>query len=335
MTFLKKKYVIGCHVMFYEIEIYKEYIDGLINMLEGVANKENVIIDLCFNISEKIEKIDTTKITKTQLIDLFNEGVNRLKNIGMSQVVAKVITPESGFYFHADYRRDLNYHYCKLVDYVMHGETDSFFPREALDALETLSQYTDSQNLHRYVVCFADRKMWDSSWDPTVHPDYVDYIFEDGPESHLNINQAKSRMSIEQMNTVNAKAKEFDITYITQPKIDGSCLVLSSDLIKFGVNVPPCLIYNDDHGVSIMAQKLCGTNYIQFICKNLLKVHARRHPNKRLYVLNENNPYSLGKKVDIFEKFKQLSEENIQTLTSNRSNKFYEYQDFETITNKT
>ena len=28
MTKLKNKYVIGCHVMFYEIEIYKEYIDG-------------------------------------------------------------------------------------------------------------------------------------------------------------------------------------------------------------------------------------------------------------------------------------------------------------------
>lgn len=333
MSFLKKKYVIGCHVMFYEIEIYKEYVDGLINMLDQVSNKENVIIDLCFNVSEKIEKIDTAKISKSELIDSFNEGINRLKAIGLPHIVSKIINPEDGFYFHADYRRDLNYHYCKLVDYVMHGETDSFFPKEALDALETLSEYTTQQNLHRYIVCFADRKMWDSSWDPTVHPKYVNHVFEDGPESHLNINQAKSRMSIEQMNAVNAEAKEFDFTYITQPKIDGSCLVLSSDLIKFGVNIPPCLIYNDDHGVSIMAQKLCGSNYVQFICKNLLKVHARRHPNKRLYVLNEDNPYSLGKKIDVFEKFKQLSESNIETLISGRSTKFYEYRDFEALTN--
>ena len=33
---LKNKYVIGCHVMFYEIDMYKEYIDGLINLLETV-----------------------------------------------------------------------------------------------------------------------------------------------------------------------------------------------------------------------------------------------------------------------------------------------------------
>ena len=44
------------------------------------------------------------------------------------------------FYFHADYRRDLNYNYCKKVDYVMWGETDSFFPKEAFDVIETLSE---------------------------------------------------------------------------------------------------------------------------------------------------------------------------------------------------
>ena len=65
---LKNKYVIGCHVMFYEIAMYKEYIEGLINLLETVDNKENVYLDLCFNVSEKIEKIDTSKISKEQLI---------------------------------------------------------------------------------------------------------------------------------------------------------------------------------------------------------------------------------------------------------------------------
>jgi hypothetical protein len=83
-----------------------------------------------------------------------------------------------------------------------------------------------------------------------------------------------------------------------------------------------------------MAKKLCGNNYIQFICKNLLKVHARRHPKKRLYVLNEDNPYSLGKKVDTFEKFLQLSNKNISTLINNSPDKFYEYEDFNKIINE-
>ena len=32
-----------------------------------------------------------------------------------------------------------------------------------------------------------------------------------------------------------------------------------------------------------------------------------------------------------FQKFLKLSQENVQTLTSNRSNKFYEYKDFKKI----
>lgn len=330
---LKNKYVIGCHVMFYEIEMYKEYIDGLINLLETVDNKKNVYIDLAFNVSEKIEKIDRSQITEIELTSKFMNGVKKIQKLGFD-VTPNIILPGDNFYFHADYRRDLNYNYCKKVDYIMHGETDSFFPKEALQSLEALSEYTKQQNINRYTVCFADRKMWDNSWDPTVHPKYINHVFEDGPDSHLNPNQAKSRMSIEDMNKINSEIDEFNFEYINYPKIDGSCFVLSSDLVKFGVNIPSCLIYHDDHGLDIMIKKLCGKDYKQFICKNLLKVHARRHPKKRLYVLDEDNPYSIGKKVDIFEEFLKLSNKNINTLISNSSDRFYEYSDFNKLTNE-
>ena len=326
MTKLNKKYVIGTHVMFFEIEMYKDFIDGMVNLLETVENKENVIVDLCFNMSEQIEKIDTNKISHDKLKDKFINGVETLKELGF-EVVYNIV-PSYEFYFHTDYRRDLNYHYCKKVDYVMWGETDSFFPKEAFEAIETLSKYTDEQNIHRYLLSFADRKMWDASWDALVHNDYVNHTFVDDDKQHLNLNQAKSPLPIDKMNEINAKAEEFDFTYINYPKISGACLVLSSDLIKFGVNIPPCLLYNDDEGLSIMAQKLLGQNYLQFVCKNLLHVHARRHPQKRLYVLDENNPNSFGdKKNNTFQKFLQLSKANIQNLI-NGNNKFYEYNDF-------
>ena len=45
------------------------------------------------------------------------------------------------------------------------------------------------------------------------------------------------------MNEINSKIEDFDFRYIHYPKIDGSCLVISSDLIKFGVNIHLCLIY--------------------------------------------------------------------------------------------
>jgi len=330
MTKLNKKYVVGTHIMWFEIEMYKDFIDGMVNLLETVDNKENVTIDLCLNLSQHLETIDTNQITESDIVGKFNKGIIRIEELGYN-VVSKVHTDEDGFYFHTDYRRDLNYYYCKKVDYVMWGETDSFFPREAFEAIETLSKYTDEQNIHRYLLSFADRKMWDASWDALVHNDYVNHTFVDDDQQHLNLNQAKSPLPIEKMNEINTRAKEFDFTYINYPKISGACLVLSSDLIKFGVNIPPCLLYNDDEGLSIMSQKLLGQNFMQFVCKNLLHIHARRHPQKRLYVLDENNPNSFGdKKNNNFQKFLQLSKANIQNLI-NGNNKFYEYNDFKNM----
>ena len=331
---LNKKYVIGTNIMWFEIEMYKDFIDGLVNLLDtNIENKDNVCIDLCLNLSQHLEKLDTEQITEEEIIDKFYKGVDRIKALGYEVNTFQVEKDE--FYFHADYRRDLNYNYCKKVDYVMWGETDSFFPKEAFWGLESLSQYTDNQNIHRYIACFGDRKMWDSSWDATIHNDYVDVKFVDDDKQHLNLDQAKSPLPIETMNKINENVEELDIGMIQYPKLDGSCLVLSSDLIKYGVNIPSCMIYNDDHGLSIMSEKLLGKEYKQFVFKNLLKVHARRHPNKRLYVMEEDNPNSFGnKKNDKFNQFKQLSDRNIQTLISESEEKFFEYEDFKKIMEK-
>ena len=329
---MKNKYVIGTHVMWFEIEMFEDFINGMINLLEPVKTKDNITIDLCFNLSEKVENIDTKQIDKNQLLAKFNNNVNRLKKVHPN-VVWKVHDNDE-FYFHADYRRDLNYNYCKKVDYVMWGETDSFFPKEAFQVIETLSEYTNQQNIHRYLLSFADRKMWDASWNPLVHVDYRDIQFIDDEKGHLNPNQAKSPMSIDKMNQINAKADDFDFSYIQYPKISGACLVLSSDLIKSGINIPSCLLYNDDEGLSIMAEKLLGQNFMQFICQNVLHVHARRHPNKRMYVKGENNPHSfINQKNSNFQKLLNFSKQNIQTLFTGKG-KFYEYDDLEKVLEK-
>jgi len=326
---LNKTYVIGTHIMWFEIEMYSDFIDGMVNLLQTVENKENVTIDLCLNLLQHFEEVDTNKIKKHEIVIKFKRGVAELEELGYW--VNFEIKDDDEFYFHTDYRRDLNYNYCKKVDYVMWGETDSFFPREAFQAIETLAKYTDEQGIHKYLLSFADRKMWDASWDPLVHVDYRNIEFIDDDNGHLNPNQAKSQMSIEDMNKINEKAEEFDFSYITNPKISGACLVLSSDLIKFGVNIPSCLLYNDDEGLSIMCQKLLGQNFMQFVCQNILHVHARRHPRKRLYVKDENNPHSfIGEKNNSFQQFLKLSKENINKLITGQG-KFKEYNDLKTI----
>ena len=69
---IKNRYVIGTHVMWYEIEMYADFVDGLVNLLEPVTNKENVTIDLCFNASQKFEQI-----VDTEDIYTFDERVKK------------------------------------------------------------------------------------------------------------------------------------------------------------------------------------------------------------------------------------------------------------------
>lgn len=328
---LSKTYVIGTHVMFYEIEMYKEFIDGLINLIEPVQNKENIHLHFCFNTSQYFEKIDTNKIEIHRLYDKFYEGVQKLYDINIlkENVVIKLKTDNEDVYNVADYRRDLNYNYCTKVDYIMWGETDSFFPKEAFNVIESVAQYGAGANLHKYILSFSDRKMWDESWKVTEHVDYENVKFIDTPDQVNNKNYAKSQLSIEEMNTINSKTTEFDIRALSYPKIDGSCLVLSSDLIKSGVNLPhSLLLYGDDSSIGTIAKQIMGDKFIQFVVKNILKVHARRHPNKRMYILNENNPrgYCGDKKGEWSVILDQHSKFNLHNIL-NSQNKFFTFKD--------
>ena len=326
---LKHKYAIGTHVMFYEVEMYKDFIDGLINLLETVENKSNVYIDICFNISEYLEQIDTDKISKQQILLKFKDGIDRLTNIGCKNLIYNYKTNDHEIYNVADYRRDFNYNYCKKVDLLMWGETDSFFPKQAFQILEGLYDHTSQNNIFRYILSFSERKMWDDSWKVTEHVDYENIKFVDSSDQFDNENYAKSFISIDKMNEINARTTDLDIRTINYPKIDGSCLVLTSELIKSGVNLPhSLLLYGDDSSIGVMAKLVLGDKFIQFTVKNILKVHARRHPKKRLYIKDENNPRGFcgkhkGEWSSILDNY---SKYNLQTIT-NSQNKFYTFDD--------
>ena len=322
---IKNKYAIGVHVMFYEIEILNEYVDGILNMLSTIDNKNNIYIDFAFNISQFFEKIDTNIISKSDLINKFTLEYNRIPND--VNKTCKIIENDNEFYTQTNYRREFNTEYCYKVDYLIWGETDSLIPKQSILALEMLTPSVREQGLYRFIACFADRKMWDDSWNVTVHPHFLNHVYDENDVD--NPNQAKSRLSLEDMDKINSNITELNIQTINYPKIDGSHLVLTSDLIKSGVNIPPCFIHNDDESLSIMAKKILGDKYIQIIFKNVLKVHARRHPKKRLYVLNENNPRGFcgNQKGNWWSTFKKMSDHNISVLFNNQG-RFFTFEDF-------
>ena len=55
---IKNKIAIGCLIQWYEIELIEEYLQSVKNAVDIIDNKDNVVIDLYFNCSEELEKVD-------------------------------------------------------------------------------------------------------------------------------------------------------------------------------------------------------------------------------------------------------------------------------------
>ena len=76
-----------------------------------------------------------------------------------------------------------------------------------------------------------------------------------------------------------------------------------------------------------------GDTYVQFIVKNILKVHNREHPKKRMYALDMDSDRDLvmvntQKKGDWFYKMRDLVHYNLGTVGKHQT-RFNTYKDFE------
>ena len=332
MVKIKYRYIVGTHIMFYEIEMAKEHIQSIVNAVNEVENKENITVDLFFNLSEYFERVNANQITHPQLKDKFNELVKMVEETGAT--VNPTIYDDFDPISMVDYRRDLNYNGCKNHDYVIWGETDCLLPKEMFTTLESIKEYANSQDIHRYVTTFAVRKMWDDSWKPLEHVDFEDARFYElsEPEAFTEQSSIRYTMSIDEMNEINSRAKDIDVRITQQPQFDGSGLVLSSDLIKNGVNVPHCIFGHlvDDTSIMSSCKQIMGEAYIQFIVKNILKVHNRNNPKKRMYALEmlSDDKSTQKKKGEWFFKIKTLVHANLGTFGKSQA-RFNTYKDFE------
>ena len=209
--------------------------------------------------------------------------------------------------------------------------------------------YGIENNIHRYVVTFALRKMWDESWKVLEHNEFTDKQYyetelQDGTRNEKAFTEPHSirySMSIDEMNEINKKADELDLRILRHPQFDGSILVLSSDLLKNGVNVPRCILGHavDDTSMMSSCSQIMGDTYVQFIVKNILKVHNRNHPKKRRYCLQmegdrictqEKGPNQRG---SWYENLKQLANVNLSAFGKSQ-NRFNTYDDFTKIMEK-
>ena len=285
---VKNTFAIGCLIQWYEIEMIEEYLQSVKNAVDMIDNKENIIIDLYFNCSQMLEKIDESQMDISQIKEKYNDMIHDMfGHIDYGQYNIRPFMNEISniFYTIADYRRDFNDKYCREVDVLMWGESDSLIPRQTFQILDNLHSSV-KQNTPKYVTFFGTCKMWDDSWLPIEHNEFTDKPFVDGDTE--NWWSLRYNMTIDEMNKFNDKVEDLDIRSLNQYKFNGCGLVISSDLVKSGVNIPKSSFFiHEDTAFMFQLQRMFQGQIPQYVVKNILLVHNRKHLKKRSYILGE------------------------------------------------
>jgi hypothetical protein len=271
---MKTKFAIGCLVQWYECDIIEEYVESL---KDAIAEYDgDVLVDFWICSNQDLEQC----VSKKQ----FAECLVKIKQI-LSGPWTVNLSPS--LVTIADYRREFNEKYCDRADVVIWGESDSILPRQMFPILDNLHQMSLQNNNPKYLATFGTCKMWDDTWTALEHPDFTDKPFL--PVDETNWWSLRYDMTKTEMNNINEKTEELDVRILSPHKFNGCGLVVSSEVIKAGVNIPKSVFFvHEDTAFMFMTNKVLG-NIPQYVIKNILLVHNRKHKNKRKYVLGEEN----------------------------------------------
>jgi len=300
------KFAIGCLVQWYEIEILPEYIDTLLEAIDAY-DKNSVMIDLKLVTNQELEQLDNPD-RLAYILSQFDKQVEKLKGYRANVLIDKSLITI------ADYRREFNSTYCELADVLIWGETDMLVPKQAFTALNNLHQ---NINTPKYLATFVICKMWDNSWKPLEHVEFTDKPFIEGDTE--NWWSLRYTMNAEEMNALNGKVEDLDVATVQPHKFNGCGLVISSEVIKSGVNIPSSVFFiHEDTAFMLMTQKVLG-NIPQYHFRNILVVHNRKHPNKRVYVkgeegIDKTDTGALRRAHDWYAKANKMCEQNCYNL---------------------
>ena len=295
----KTSFAIGCLVQWYESDIIEEYLTTLskaIKLYDG-----NVLVDINIAAGQDLEKAESPEAYDKCLnkirIACHREGFNVTTSLGITTI--------------SDYRREFNTKYCELADVLIWGESDMLVPSQIFSALNILHNNVSTP---KYLATFGICKMWDDSWKMLEHPKFTDKPFIEN--DYDNWWSVKYTMTAEEMEDINKGVEDLGVVKLPQHKFNGCGLVISSEVIKAGVNIPQSVFFvHEDTAFMLMTQKVLG-NIPQYSIRNILVVHNRNHPNKRNNVYGESGD-TMNKKRrsnDWYVKANRYSEENCYNL---------------------
>ena len=315
-NYMKTKFAIGCLVQWYEVDIIGEYVDSLSDAINGYDG--DVLIDFKICMNQDLEKcIDESKLEdcRKKIISTVT-GVYCTANITTDLVTV------------SDYRREFNSNYCTQADVLIWGESDAILPKQMFTVLDSLHQQVKDSN-SKYLGFFGTCKMWDETWKSLEHPDFTDKPFIGGDEK--NWWSLRYDMTKDEMNAINDKTDELDVRVVSPHKFNGCGLVISSEVIKAGVNIPESVFFvHEDTAFMQMTNKVLG-NIPQYVIKNILLVHNRKHKNKRKYIkgedhLSDKDPGGKRLTHDWYMKANKMCEQNYINLF-NPNYKSYTWED--------
>lgn len=297
---MKTKFAIGCLVQWYECDIIGEYIETLKEAIDQYDGE--VIVDINIITDETLEKCISREQHDKCILKISSIiGTPAPKNWNVNVIG----------YLHtiADYRRDFNESYCDNVDVLIWGESDMLVPKQMFRVLDLLHQ---NVNTPKYIATFGICKMWDDTWKQLEHPEFTVMPFDDSPGSEKNWWMANYTMTKEEMNSFNDKIEPLEVTQITPHKFNGCGLVISSEVIRSGVNIPKSVFFvHEDTAFMLMIRKVLG-DIPQYHIRNILVVHNRKHNNKRAFIANETGE-TIGQKRRSnkwYELANKMSEQN-------------------------
>ena len=298
---MKTKFAIGCLVQWYECDIIEEYVDSLKDAIDQYDGQ--VIVDFTVVMNQDLEKC----ISKDQMNKCIEkiESICKFGNVRYTDDLHTI----------ADYRKGFNDDYCDQADVLIWGESDAILPKQMFEILDNLHQTSVQNNNPKYLAFFGMCKMWDESWKILEHPDFTDKPFIEN--DYDNWWSLKYTMNKHEMNNINDKTDELDVRIMPQHKFNGCGLVISSEVIKAGVNIPKSVFFvHEDSAFMYMTNKVLG-NIPQYVIKNILLVHNRNHPNKRMYIEGERKDGTMNEKRrsnDWYVKANKMCEQNYINL---------------------
>lgn len=294
----------GCLVQWYEIEMYREYIDSLVSAIG--SNTDKVVIDLCLVTNQDLEKIYKYSIEQVE-----TNFINTCLSLGEEGLKVNFEIVDT-LYTIADYRRDFNERYKDEVEILFWGESDMLVPSQAIQTMLSLHKAVKNST-PKWLGFFASCKMWDDSWKILEHPKLTDL-----PRDPYAWYGTRSYMSYDKMEEINKDSESPEVIVSPEYKFNGCGLFFSSEIVKAGANIPSSVFFtHEDTGFMNLIKSKFGNSTIPFyIVKNILLVHNREHSKKRMYVKGEQGKdiNEKRKSNDWYKVASKYSEHNAYTF---------------------